>query len=73
MCDADVSVITYQWFPQTERLVPNFNNPRKCRDYGAVLQWAKEHQASAPTSHTNESSVDGLEAIIERLKAGLGS
>lgn len=26
------------------RLIPDFNHPRKCRDFDTVRQWAYDHQ-----------------------------
>ena len=44
MCDADASIITYSWVKGHAAPHPNFNVEHKCRDFGAVLQYARKQQ-----------------------------
>ena len=48
MCDADTSVMTYNWVKGHRFPHPNFNVQHKCRDFDAVFNWALERQAHAP-------------------------
>jgi len=43
MCNADVSVVTYNWVGDQENGYPDFRMNKKCRDFDKVVEWAKEH------------------------------
>ena len=40
--------MTYNWYKGESAPIPNNHNPRKCRNWQKVHQWAKDHQAPAP-------------------------
>lgn len=44
MCNADTSVITYEWFEGVELPVPYMQNTRVCRDWQRVETWAAQHK-----------------------------
>ncbi len=46
MCNADTSIITFQWTKESELPRPNYNLERTCRDYEHILQWGLSHQAN---------------------------
>lgn len=48
MCDADTNIITYNWIKGHFAPHPNFNVQHKCRNFGAVLQYALDHRILAP-------------------------
>ena len=50
MCDADVSVLTYNWVKHHHFPHANFNVEHKCRNFEDVLDWANDHQAPAPSN-----------------------
>ena len=39
MCNADVDIVTHNWHRGTYRPIADFDNPRKCRDFEALLSW----------------------------------
>ena len=47
-CNADTTVVTHQWFEDYPLPVPNQENPRKCVDWDAHLEWQKGRQVPAP-------------------------
>ena len=49
-CTADVSVLRYNWMRGVDIPIPTARNPRKCRNFDDVMDWAMEHQAPAPAS-----------------------
>ncbi|KAL8896359.1 MAG: hypothetical protein Q9207_007747, partial [Kuettlingeria erythrocarpa] len=40
-CDADVTMIAYNWLRGHYMPHPNFNVQHRCRDYGAAVAWTK--------------------------------
>ncbi|KAM0795633.1 hypothetical protein BDR22DRAFT_870421 [Usnea florida] len=48
LCQADVSVITFDWVKGSKWPQPHYGNPNKCRNYEDILAWAVENQASVP-------------------------
>ncbi len=46
MCDADINVITYRWFADSEYPFADFNVEHKCRDFEAVKRWVYERRAA---------------------------
>ena len=67
MCDADTTVMTYYWFKGEDVPIPTMRNPRKCRKYEDVWQWAVDHQAPAPIAGYVTKPADAVEL------EGLGS
>lgn len=49
-CEADTSIITYNWMKGHARPHPNFNVQHQCRDFGAVLKFAQDHQIDKDNS-----------------------
>ena len=58
-CTADVSVITYNWMRGADMPIPTVRNPRKCRNYDDVMNWALDHQAPAPSNRMVTKPTDG--------------
>lgn len=44
MCDADTSIVTYNWMKGHSRPHPNFNVQHQCRDFGTALKFAQDNQ-----------------------------
>ena len=44
MCDADTSLITYNWLKGHSAPHPNFNVEHQCRDFEPVRQYAWKHR-----------------------------
>ena len=47
MCDADMTIITYNWIKNHYKPHPNFNVQHKCRTFDAAKQWTIERQINA--------------------------
>lgn len=49
MCNADVGIITHNWVHNEhiqepkDRIMPDFNTGKMCRNFGALLDWATEN------------------------------
>lgn len=43
-CDADASLLGYNWLKGHYSPHPNFNVQHQCRDFEAVLEYAREHE-----------------------------
>ena len=48
LCQADVSVITFDLVKGHRWPQPNYGNPNKCRNYEDILVWAERNQAPVP-------------------------
>ncbi|KAG2148153.1 uncharacterized protein EDB93DRAFT_1250211 [Suillus bovinus] len=48
MCNADVTVITWDWVRGQKYPLPNFNTRHQCRNYEKILDWAVEHAVHIP-------------------------
>lgn len=46
MCQADTSIITYNWRPNSRRPWPNFSVDRTCVDWDALDSWAAQRSFS---------------------------
>ena len=44
MCDADTSIVTYNWMKGHSRPHPNFNVQHQCRDFRTALKFAQDNQ-----------------------------
>ncbi len=44
MCDADASLITYNWIQNHYSPHPNFNVQHQCRDYSRLLEVARQYR-----------------------------
>ena len=44
MCDADMTLITYNWITNHYGPHPNFNVQHKCRNFDAAKQWTMQHR-----------------------------
>ncbi|MCJ1321001.1 hypothetical protein MMC15_006343 [Xylographa vitiligo] len=49
MCNADTTVMTYDWFEGISKPIAHATNPGKCRGWSKVYRWAKEYQVNAPS------------------------
>ncbi|KAI0803807.1 hypothetical protein GGR55DRAFT_375066 [Xylaria sp. FL0064] len=47
-CEADTTVLTFNWYEGLRLPVTNQGTSRKCADWDAHYQWQLEHQAPAP-------------------------
>ncbi|CAD6585149.1 MAG: hypothetical protein ASARMPRED_002025 [Alectoria sarmentosa] len=48
LCQADVSIITFDWVKGRKHPQPHYGNPKECRNYEDILAWAVENQAPVP-------------------------
>ena len=39
MCSANVDIVTHNWRRGTLHPIPDFDNPRKCRNFEGLLEW----------------------------------
>lgn len=46
MCHVSYGMYTYQWLDGEPSPEPNFQVHRQCRDYSALLEFAKEHRVN---------------------------
>lgn len=60
MCNADVTMITWDWVQGYKIPYPNFNTRHQCRDFEKVLDWTVEHAVHIPRSAVTrfEDTVD---------------
>ncbi|KAJ8066988.1 hypothetical protein OCU04_004367 [Sclerotinia nivalis] len=63
MCDADTGIITYNWMKGHRNPHPNFNVQHECRDFNAILEYARDNQVDKE----NSERID-----VERLKPDNG-
>ncbi|CAD6444379.1 4caf3544-55f1-43c9-a686-2f3867f19e4f [Sclerotinia trifoliorum] len=50
MCDADTAFITYNWMKGYRSPSPNFNVQHECRDFNAILEYARDNQVDKENS-----------------------
>ena len=43
MCNADVDIVTHNWRRGSYRPIADFDSPRKCRNFEALLDWNMAH------------------------------
>ncbi|KAG1856641.1 hypothetical protein DFJ58DRAFT_784249 [Suillus subalutaceus] len=60
MCNADVTMITWDWVQEHKIPYPNFNTRHQCRNYEKILDWAVKHAVHIP-----ESAVTRLEDTVD--------
>ena len=41
MCHGDIAILTHTWIPDYRWPWPNFEIAHECRDWDALLEWAK--------------------------------
>ncbi|KAG2063641.1 hypothetical protein BDR04DRAFT_1062618 [Suillus decipiens] len=60
MCNADVTLITWDWVEGHDIPYPNFNTLHQCRDYEKILDWSTKHAMHIPVSEITrfEDTVD---------------
>ncbi|KAG1838415.1 hypothetical protein C8R48DRAFT_742769 [Suillus tomentosus] len=60
MCNADVTMMTWDWIRGHKIPYPNFNTRHQCRNYEEILDWAVEHAVHIPRSAVTrfEDTVD---------------
>ncbi|KAK6595621.1 hypothetical protein H4I96_09940 [Botrytis cinerea] len=44
MCDADTGIVTYNWLKGKVNPNPNFNVQHQCRNFDAILEYARDNQ-----------------------------
>ena len=65
MCDADTSIVTYNWVKGHSRPHPNFNVQHQCRDSETVLRFARDHQVDK--DNDDRIDVDLLKPKLEPI------
>ena len=65
MCDADVTLITYNWVKNHYRPHPNFNVQHKCRDFEAAKRWTRERAIDASSLEHNYFTRPGGEVVVD--------
>ncbi|KAG2127965.1 hypothetical protein DEU56DRAFT_915576 [Suillus clintonianus] len=60
MCNADVTMITWDWVQGHKIPYPNFNTRHQCRDYEKILDWASMHAV-----HIDKSEVGRFEDTVD--------
>ncbi|KAH7919151.1 hypothetical protein BV22DRAFT_876521 [Leucogyrophana mollusca] len=60
MCNADVTMITWDWVKGRTSPYPNFNTRHQCRNFEKILDWATTHAVHIP-----KSEVTPLEDTVE--------
>ncbi|KAG0704005.1 hypothetical protein DFH29DRAFT_802565 [Suillus ampliporus] len=60
MCNADVTMITWDWVEGHKHPYPNFNTRHQCRNYEKILDWASNHAV-----HIDASEVTRFEDTID--------
>jgi len=60
MCNADVTMITWDWVQGHTIPYPNFNTRHQCRNYEKILDWAAEHAV-----HIDKSEVTRFEDTVD--------
>jgi Asp-tRNA(Asn)/Glu-tRNA(Gln) amidotransferase B subunit len=53
MCDADMTLITYNWINNHYQPHPNFNVQHKCRDFDAAMEWTIQRRINASSLEQN--------------------
>ena len=53
MCDADMTLITYNWLNNHYAPHPNFNVQHKCRNFDAAMERTLQHKINASTLEHN--------------------
>lgn len=43
MCQSNVDIITHSWREGSKWPLADFNPPRQCRNFEALLEWNREH------------------------------
>ncbi|KAI1119425.1 hypothetical protein F5Y14DRAFT_395250 [Nemania sp. NC0429] len=59
LCNADVSVVYFQWSDVVEGLRPRVDNKHTCRDYSKILDWAKSRSVDAMDWHPSRRVLTG--------------
>jgi hypothetical protein len=45
MCSGDITPLPYVWWSKYNQLLPSSAVTHTCRDFDALVDWAKEHRA----------------------------
>ncbi|KAG1741003.1 hypothetical protein EDB19DRAFT_1707304 [Suillus lakei] len=43
ICNADATMVTWDWMQGHKIPCPNFNTCHQCREYEKILDWANKH------------------------------
>ncbi|KAE8374155.1 hypothetical protein BDV26DRAFT_49964 [Aspergillus bertholletiae] len=60
LCDADTSLVTYNWVQRVGRPVANFNSLHQCRNFERVRSWAETHSYVSSVDIQKPDHVVGL-------------
>ncbi|KAG1758120.1 hypothetical protein EDD22DRAFT_912318 [Suillus occidentalis] len=60
MCNADVTMITWDWVQGHKDPWPDFNTRHQCRNYEKIMDWAVKHAV-----HIDESDVTRFEDTVD--------
>ncbi|KAH0528012.1 hypothetical protein TsFJ059_002926 [Trichoderma semiorbis] len=70
ICQADVSVVYFEWSEIVQGLRPRVDNQHTCRNFDKILDWAAEHTVSAHNWHPSKHVVEGHDGKLEIQKGG---
>jgi hypothetical protein len=62
MCNADVTMITWDWVQGLKTPYPNFNTRHQCRNYKKILDWSVKHAV-----HIDRSEVTRFEDTVDMV------
>ncbi|KAJ8586434.1 hypothetical protein M405DRAFT_795536 [Rhizopogon salebrosus TDB-379] len=60
MCNADVTMVTWNWVENHKHPYPNFNTRHQCRNFEKILDWAVDHAI-----HINKFEVTRFEDTVD--------
>ncbi|KAF2111194.1 hypothetical protein BDV96DRAFT_650300 [Lophiotrema nucula] len=59
MCDADATLITYNWVKRHRSPHPNFNVQHTCNNYDALLERSQNHRVDSALIPSRDDSLEG--------------
>jgi hypothetical protein len=66
MCHADADIVTYRWTETQSNPFPDFSINRKCRDFGVLERWQREHTADVEWDVTLKKPHDVVGVPMEK-------
>ena len=57
MCQADVSVVYFEWSDVVQGMRPRVDNSHTCRNYEKIVDWAKERRVPHEEWHPSHHAV----------------
>lgn len=65
MCDADMTLVTYNWVSNHYTPHPNFNVQHRCRNFDAAMAWTRERQIDTSMLQHNYFTRPAGEDVVE--------